>query len=56
MSIVSAVSREFSYFKFFLKLVGRTKSFDKKNSTTVADIIEELVEKTPDITAFEFED
>jgi predicted metal-dependent hydrolase len=31
MSVVSAVSREFSYFKFFLKLVGRSRSFDKKN-------------------------
>ena len=30
MSVVSAVSREFSYFKFFLKLVGRSRSFDKK--------------------------
>ena len=56
MSIVSAVSREFSYFKFFLKLVGRSRSFDKKKSTTVADIMEEQVDKTPDNTAIEFED
>ena len=48
MSVVSAVSREFSYFKFFLKLVGRSRSFDKKKYTTVADIMEEQVDKTPD--------
>ena len=56
MSVVSAVSREFSYFKFFLKLVGRSRSFDKKKYTTVADIMEEQVDKTPDNIAIEFED
>ena len=56
MSVVSAVSREFSYFKFFLKLVGRSRSFYKKKYTTVADIMEEQVDKTPDNIAIEFED
>ena len=56
MSLVSAISREYSYFKFFLRLVGRSRKFDKKKYTTVADILEEQVEKTPDNIAIEFED
>ena len=31
MSVVSAVSREFSYFKFFLKLVDDQEVSTKKN-------------------------
>ena len=56
MSLVSAISREYSYFKFFLRLVGRSRKFDKKKYTTVADILEEQVEKTPNNIAIEFED
>ena len=56
MSLVSAISREYSYFKFFLRLVGRSRKFDKKKYTTVADILEEQVEKTPGNIAIEFED
>lgn len=56
MSLVSAISREYSYFKFFLRLVGRSRKFDKKKFTTVADILEEQVEKTPNNIAIEFDD
>ena len=56
MSLVSAISREYSYFKFFLRLVGRSRKFDKKKYTTVADILEEQVEKTPNNIAIEFDD
>ena len=55
MSLVSAISREYSYFKFFLRLVGRSRKFDKKKYTTVADILEEQVEKTPNNIAIEFD-
>ena len=37
----------------FLKLIGRSRSFDKKY--TIADIMEEQVDKTPTICC-EFED
>ena len=30
MGILNTVSREYSYFKFFLQLVGRSRKFDKK--------------------------
>ena len=56
MSLVSAISREYSYFKFFLRLVGRSRKFDKKKYTTVADILEEQVEKTPNNIAIEFDE
>ena len=56
MGIFNTVSREYSYFKFFLQLVGRSKKFDKKKSTTVADIMEEQVDKSPDSIAIEFEE
>ena len=41
---------------FFLQLVGRSRKFDKKKSTTVADIMEEQVDKSPDSVAIEFEE
>ena len=56
MGILNTVSREYSYFKFFLQLVGRSRKFDKKKSTTVADIMEEQVDKSPDSIAIEFEE
>ena len=56
MVIFNTVSREYSYFKFFLQLVGRYRKFDKKKSTTVADIMEEQVDKSPDSIAIEFEE
>ena len=40
---------------FFLKLVGRSRSFDKKKYTTVADIMRSKLTNSDNI-AIEFED
>ena len=51
-----AIAREYKYITFFVKLLGRSNKFDKNKSTTVPDLIEEQVDKTPNKVAIEFED
>ena len=51
-----AIAREYKYITFFVKLLGRSSKFDKNKSTTVPDLIEEQVDKSPNKIAIEFED
>ena len=50
------IAREYKYIKFFVRLIARSKKFDKNKSLTVPDLIEESVDKFPNNIAIEFED
>ena len=48
MSILKGIKREWTYFKFLLPLLIKSRKLDKNQNLTVADLIEEQVDKNPD--------
>ena len=56
MSILKGIKREWTYFKFLLPLLIKSRKLDKNQNLTVADLIEEQVDKNPDLIALQYDD
>ena len=55
MSILKGIKREWTYFKFLLPLLIKSRKLDKNQKLTVADLIEEQVDKNPDLIALQYD-
>ena len=55
MSILKGIKREWTYFKFLLPLLIKSRKLDKNQNLTVADLIEEQVDKNPDLIALQYD-
>ena len=56
MSIFKNIKREWTYLSFLLPVLSKTNKLDKNPNLTVADLIEEQVDKNPSLIALEYED
>jgi len=56
MSILKNIKTEWTYLSFLLPLLSKTNKLDKNLTLTVADLIEEQVDKNPNLIALEYED
>ena len=56
MSILKSIKTEWTYLSFLLPLLSKTNKLDKNLTLTVADLIEEQVDKNPNLIALEYED
>ena len=56
MSILKNIKREWTYLSFLLPVLSKTNKLDKNPNLTVADLIEEQVDKNPSLIALEYED
>ena len=56
MSILKNIKREWIYLSFLLPVLSKTNKLDKNPNLTVADLIEEQVDKNPSLIALEYED
>ena len=56
MSILKGIKREWTYFKFLLQLLIKSRKLDKNQNLTVADLIEEQLDKNQNIIALQYDD